>query len=225
MLNKWVINTMFRISFLILLLVSFISCAPRETHNVLQPQQMPSLSVPSTGPIKVAIGEFINRSTYMNGIFADSGDRLGKQAKQILTTHLTQSRAFTVLDRSNLEALEYEAKLAKNKQELQGANVLLTGAVTEFGRKETGTKSLGGLIHETKTQTLYAKVALSVVDPKTSAVLDSFQGSGEYNLTNKQVLGFGGQAGYDSTLADKVLNLAIMEALQRMIEAKSANKW
>lgn len=215
---------MLKILFTILLL-SLISCSARETHNTLQPQQMPIASELVGDPIKVAIGEFVNRSTYMNGIFADSGDRLGKQAKQILTTHLTQSKAFIVLDRGNLEALAREAKLSNTKQALQGANFLLTGAVTEFGRKETGNKSLGGLIHQTKTQTLYAKVALSIVDPKSSAVLDSFQGAGEYNLTNKQVLGFGGQAGYDSTLADKVLNLAIMEALQRMIEAKSNHKW
>jgi curli biogenesis system outer membrane secretion channel CsgG len=66
---------------------------------------------------------------------------------------------------------------------------------------------------------------LSIVDVSTSEILKSYQGAGEYSLTNKEVLGFGGYAGYDSTLADKVLNLAIQEAIQRLVEGRSANEW
>lgn len=210
---------------LYILILLLFACSPKESHRTLEPQKMQNAAQFNISKAKVAIGDFINRSTYMNGIFADSGDRIGKQAKQILTTHLTQSNAFIVLDRENLEALERESRFSKSAQNIKGADALLTGAVTEFGRKETGTGSLGGIIHQTKTQTLYAKVAISVVNISSSAVIQSYQGAGEYMLTNKQVLGFGGSAGYDSTLADKVLNLAIMEAIQNMIEGRAKGEW
>jgi curli biogenesis system outer membrane secretion channel CsgG len=203
---------------------SMSACTPTETHQSLEPQRIAVVS-PSFAPVPVSIGAFVNRSTYMNGIFSDSNDRLGQQAQQILTTHLSDSRAFTVMDRRNLDALAQESKYAKNKQDIAGAQVVITGAVTEFGRRETGTRGLGGLISKSKTQTLYAKVSLSVVDVRTSKVLGSYQGAGEYALTNSEVLGTGGTAGYDSTLADKVLNLAIMEAVQRVVAGKNNGEW
>lgn len=212
--------------FLFLLLVSLPGCAARETHRALHPEELPSsVSSADIDPITVVVGEFVNRSTYMNGIFADSSDRLGQQAKQILVTHVSSNPRITVVDRRNMETLREEARYSGKKQQFAGADAVITGAVTEFGRKETGTRSLGGIIHKTKTQTLYAKVGLSVVDVKTSKVVKTYQGAGEYNLTNKEVLGVGGYAGYDSTLADKVLNLAIMEAVQRTIVGRRNGEW
>jgi curli biogenesis system outer membrane secretion channel CsgG len=208
-------------------LVSLLfGCSAHETHRSLEPVEIRSTNHETAAhPVAVAVGDFVNRSTYMNGLFSDGTDRLGKQAEQILVTHLSDSGAFTVVDRRNLAALEREAQFNGKKTAIQGAQALITGAVTEFGRKETGTKSLGGLIHKTKTQSLYAKVSLSVVDGTTSQVMHTYQGAGEYDVTNKEVLGFGGTAGYDGTLADKVLNLAIMEAVQRMVEGRERAEW
>lgn len=44
----------------------------------------------------------------------------------------------------------------------------------------------------------------------------SSQGIGEYSLSNREIVGFGGTAGYDSTLSDKVLSLAIIEAVNNL---------
>lgn len=208
-----------------LALTLVIGCAPQEHHRVLQPEVLPRTSDISVRPATVTIGEFTNRSTYMNGLFADAGDRLGKQAHQILTTHLSDSRAFHVVDRRNMEAMARESKYSGAAQKIEGAGMIITGAVTEFGRRETGTRTLGGLLQKSRTQTLYGKVSLSVVDVKTSRVLASYQGAGEYGLTNSQVLGTGGVAGYDSTLADKVLNLAIMEAVDKMVRGRAEGEW
>jgi curli biogenesis system outer membrane secretion channel CsgG len=108
---------------------------------------------------------------------------------------------------------------------LTGAEVVVTGAVTEFGRKETGTVGLGGIIQKGKTQSAYSKVQLSVVDAVTSQVLISVQGAGEYALSNEEVLGFGSRAGYDATLNDKVLNLAMIEAVNRLVEGLEKGQW
>ena len=45
----------------------------------------------------------------------------------------------------------------------------------------------------------------------------SAQGAGEYSLSNREVIGFGSTASYDSTLNGKVLDLAIREAVDNFV--------
>jgi len=71
----------------------------------------------------------------------------------------------------------------------------------------------------------YSKVTINVVDVRTSRVVFSAQGAGEYALSNREVIGFGGTAGYDSTLNGKVLDLAIREAVDRLVEGAEQGKW
>jgi len=63
------------------------------------------------------------------------------------------------------------------------------------------------------------------VDVLTSEVVYSVQGAGEYALSNREVLGFGGSAGYDSTLNGKVLDLAVREGINRLVEGLEQGKW
>ena len=50
-------------------------------------------------------------------------------------------------------------------------------------------------------------------------------GAGEYELSNREVLGFGGTSGYDATLNGKVLDLAMREAVDKLVAAKDAGQW
>ena len=101
----------------------------------------------------------------------------------------------------------------------------MTGAVTEFGRKEVGDHQLFGILGRGKSQMAYAKVSINVVDTQTSAVVYSAQGAGEYELSNREIIGFGSTASYDSTLNGKVLDLAIREAVQKMADAIDTGAW
>jgi len=201
-------------------------CQATEHHHRLEVQAVASRGTAYHGPKhKLAIGVFANKSPYMRGIFSDGKDRLGLQARQILKTHLSQTNRFVLLDRVNMDPLNQEAQIAGRTQNLSGGDVVLTGAVTEFGRKETGTHALLGILGRSKKQVAYAKVSLSIVDAATSQVLYSAQGSGEYDLSNDEVLGFGSSAGYDATLNDKVLNLAIIEVVDRLVEGLEQGQW
>ena len=51
------------------------------------------------------------------------------------------------------------------------------------------------------------------------------QGAGEYSLSNREVIGFGGTASYDSTLNGKVLDLAIREAVNNLVAGIEAGSW
>jgi len=198
-------------------LALFSGCA-KESSRVVQTPTVASLNTNYSGErIAVSVGRFNNQSSYNNGVFSDGEDRLGNQAQTILISNLQQTGRFSVLDRTNMRAIKEESAISKSAQSLKGARYVITGDVTEFGRKTTGDHQLFGILGKGKTQTAYSKVNLNIVDVRTSEVVFSTQGAGEYELSNREVLGFGGTAGYDSTLNGKVLSLAIIEAVNNLV--------
>lgn len=197
-----------------------------ETSQSLPVQKVQSASQPYADErTPISVGKFDNRSAYMRGVFSDGVDRLGGQAKTILITHLQQSNRFNVLDRDNLAEIAREANIKDTAQTLKGANYVITGDVTEFGRKEVGDQQFFGILGRGKEQIAYAKVNLNVVDIATSEVVFSVGGAGEYKLANREVIGFGGTASYDSTLNGKVLDLAVREAVANLVHGIDAGAW
>lgn len=197
-----------------------------ETHRTLEPQTTASAGTAYSGPVHtLVVAKFQNRSTYMQGIFSEGPDQLGNQAKTILKTHLQQTGRFSVVDRENMTEIAEEAKIRGTSQALRGAEVAVTGDVTEFGRKTVGDVQLFGILGSGKKQIAYAKVALNIVDVRTSEIIYSSQGAGEYELGTREVIGFGGAAGYDATLNGKVLNLAITEAVNALVAGLERGDW
>ena len=213
-------------SLLTMAIATLLAGCATESHRTLQPQQVASAGTPYQGPKNtLMVGKFDNRSSYLRGLFFDGVDRLGGQAKGILITHLQQTGRFNVVDRDNMEEIAPEASIKGQQQNLKGADFTVTGDVAEFGRKEIGDVQLFGILGSGKTQIAYSKVNLNIVDVLTSEVVFSVQGAGEYALSNREVLGFGGTSGYDSTLNGKVLDLAIREAVNRLVEGVEQGKW
>jgi curli biogenesis system outer membrane secretion channel CsgG len=140
-------------------------------------------------------------------------------------SHLQQTNRFSVLDRDNMQALAEEAKLTGAKQVISGAKYVVTGDVTEFGRKAIGDRQLFGLLGKGKSQIAYAKVTLNIVDVTTSEVIYSVQGAGEYSLSEREVVGFGSTASYDATLNGKVLDLAIREVVNKLVTGLESGQW
>jgi curli biogenesis system outer membrane secretion channel CsgG len=124
-----------------------------------------------------------------------------------------------------MEEIRQESAIAQKAQQLRGADFVVTGDVTEFGRKEVGDHQLFGILGRGKTQVAYAKVNLNIVNVRTSEVVFSSQGAGEYSLSNREVIGFGGTASYDSTLNGKVLDLAIREAVNNLVNGIDSGAW
>lgn len=192
----------------------------------MQVEKVQSAAVAYAGArVPVSVGKFDNRSSFMRGVFSDGVDRLGSQAKTTLIAHMQQSQRFAVLDRDNMSETSQEAKLQGTAQTLRGASYVVTGDISEFGRKDVGDRQLFGLLGRGKAQIAYAKITLNVVNSLTSEVVFSARGAGEYELSNREVLGFGGTAGYDSTLNGKVLDLAMREAVDNLVAGKDAGQW
>lgn len=204
----------------------FSGCATTETSRALEVPKVQAAQAAYAGPrAPIAVGKFDNRSSYMRGVFSDGVDRVGDQAKTSLVSHLQQTNRFAVQDRDNMAETGAEAKIQGTTQQLRGAQYVVTGAVTEFGRKEVGDQQFFGVLGRGKQQVAYAKVTLNVISAVNSEVAFSAQGAGEFALSNREVLGFGSTASYDATLTGKVLDLAMREAVDKLVVGLDAGQW
>ena len=206
-------------------ILALVGCATESSRSV-QVEKVQAAAAPYAGTrVPISVGKFDNRSDFMRGVFSDGVDRLGSQAKTTLISHLQQSQRFAVLDRDNMSETGKEAKLQGAVQTIRGASFVVTGDISEFGRKEVGDRQLFGILGRGKSQVAYAKITLNIVNSLTSEVVFSARGAGEYELSNREVLGFGGTASYDATLNGKVLDLAMREAVNNLVAGKDASQW
>jgi len=211
--------------FVMALIAGLAGCATEQSRTI-QPNQVNSARTPYQGQRSpISVGKFDNQSSFMRGVFSDGVDRVGNQAKTILVSHLQQSGRFSVLDRTNMSEINQEAGLSGQAQSIKGADYVITGDVSEFGRKQVGDRQLFGILGRGKTQVAYAKVSLNVVNVQTSEVVYATQGAGEYSLSEREVIGFGSTASYDSTLNGKVLDLAIREAVDNLVNGLESGAW
>lgn len=211
---------------LLALALPLAACQGTESSRTVDTPTVETYRSDYSGPkAAISIGKFNNASPYMRGIFSDGQDRLGSQARTILKTHLSQTNRFELLDRENLEAMQQESGFTGEELEVEGARYILTGQVTEFGRKTTGDKQLFGILGRGKKQIAYSKVSVNVVDAKTSRVVHSVQGAGEYQLSDREIVGFGSESGYDSTLNGKVLNLSVTDAVNKLVRSIESGEW
>ncbi len=216
----------FTAALLIVLFGMTSGCAVKERHATVAPLHVDSYNTNYSGPkALIIVGDFNNSTTYMRGLFTDNIDRLGSQAKTVLKTHLQQTNRFDLMDRDYLDVYENEVQYSDVKQKIESAKYAIVGVVTEFGRRNSSDKQLFGLLGSGKQQKAYAKVLLNVVDVKTTRVVHSSQGAGEYKLTSRQAIGFGTKTGYDESLNGKVMDLAIREAINNLIVGIDQGKW
>ncbi|MBQ8222735.1 MAG: penicillin-binding protein activator LpoB [Bacteroidales bacterium] len=169
---------------------------------------------------KVAIGRFTNETQYGQGLFYDRGsDPMGKQALDILSAKLAASEKFILLERDGLEELVAEA--GGNMQKI-GADYIILGSITKFGRKTEGDK---GVFTESKTQTVEAGVSIRLVDVYTGMIIYSDEANGYAETTSKQSFGYGGSANYDATLSDEAISAALTQLVENIINKCMDKPW
>lgn len=216
--------------FLICTAFTLIACVNRGIHENVEdrgPQVVASRPLPPSERMTIAIARFTNESIYGSGLFTDaSGDRLGKQASDLLARHLMQTQRFNIVERQDIGKLKDEANLMginekQFKQNLTGVDALILGSVAELGRDETGGV---WLIGKQRTQRARARVVLRMVDPKTGQVFYSQEGSGDANLTSSSTLGFGGTTGFDSTLEGKAIDAAIVNMMNNVVQTLDSRR-
>ena len=169
---------------------------------------------------KVAIGRFTNETQYAKGMFYDrENDPIRKQALDILSAKLAQSEKFILLERDGLEELIAEA--GEGMQKI-GADYIILGSITKFGRKVEGDQKV---FSQTKTQTVEAGVSVRLVEVATGLIIYSDEASGYAETSAKTTLGLGGTAGYDATLSDKAISAALSQLVENIINKCMDKPW
>ncbi|MBQ4015355.1 MAG: hypothetical protein II610_08925 [Treponema sp.] len=172
---------------------------------------------------KVAIARFSNETTYAKGAFYDKeNDPLGKQTLDILSAKLAASGKFILLERSDLELINAEQNLSGITAQKIGADYLIIGSLTKYGRKNTGET---GLVSRTKRQTVEAGVSIRLVDVSTGQIIYSEEAEGTAETQTKTTLGMGGQAGFDATLSDKAIDAAISQLVENIVNNCMDRPW
>lgn len=169
---------------------------------------------------KVAIGRFSNETQYSKGLFYDKeNDPMRKQALDILSSKLASSGKFILLERDDLDVLMAEAGADMNKI---GADYIILGSITEFGRKAEGEQKV---FSSTKTQTVEVGVSIRLVEAATGLIIYSDEAKGFAETTTKQTMGLGGTAGYDATLSDKAISAALGQLVENIINKCMDMPW
>lgn len=172
---------------------------------------------------KVAIGRFSNETQYGKGIFYDKeNDPMGKQALDILSSKLAASGKFILLERNDMASLLQECQNGQTTPTQIGADYMIIGSTTQFGRKNTGKQ---GVFTNTNTQTVEAAVDIRLVDVSTGLIVYSGEGKGQALLTSKTTLGVGGKASFDATLSDKAISEAIGQLVENIINKCTDKPW
>ena len=190
-----------------------------EVSPVIEEAQQSSLKR------KVAIARFSNETKYGKSIFYEKeNDPLAKQAMDILSAKLASTNKFILFERSDLDEVLKEMQLndgtAENK--VINADYLIIGSVSEFGRSVEGTQAILG---RSKRQSAWSTVNIRLVDAYTGQIIYSEEASGEAYSEAKQVMGVGGQAGYDETLNDRAISAAISKLVNDIIQNLLDKPW
>ena len=120
---------------------------------------------------KVAIARFTNETKHGNSFLLDNNnDKIGKQAMDILSARLTQTGQFLMFERADLGKIVKEQKLANVSSKAIGADYLIIGSVSEFGRTST---SDVGIFSRNIKQEANATVNVRLVDVTTGQIIFS----------------------------------------------------
>ena len=171
----------------------------------------------------VAIARFTNETASGTTFLVDeSGDRLGKQASDILTARLTATGRFLMFERTDSDEVQAEKIIAGLEGDGISVDYLILGSVSEFGRS---IESESGIFSRSKTQKAYAKVNVRLVEVSTGRIVYSEEGAGEASSKAKKTLGIGGSAGYDQSLTDKAISAAISQLVSSLVENLTRAEW
>ncbi|MCM1520462.1 MAG: CsgG/HfaB family protein [Lachnoclostridium sp.] len=210
-------------AFLLAVCITGPLCKAQRASEVIEQEVSIVQSAPKNLKRKVAIGRFSNETQYGKGLFYDKqNDPMGKQVLDVLSAKLAASDKFLLLERGDLETLLAECKNNGNDFTGIGADYMIIGSITEYGRKTVG-KSNG--LSSQKSQVVEASVAIRLVDLSTGLIIYSDEGKGEATLTTKSSLFKSQSAEYDATLSDKAISAAISQLVENIINKCTDKPW
>lgn len=153
-------------------------------------------------------------------------DQGASAAQDVFVTELVKTGQFRVVERERLDALiaeqdlslsgDVDSNTAVQAGKLLGVKYFLTGAITEYGTKETSGSSsgVGGLpSFGFKSKKFTAAMNARIIDTETGEIIWADEASNSAKATKVRVAGTGG--GTDSNaMFDKVLKPTVQDLVQ-----------
>lgn len=170
----------------------------------------------------VAIARFTDETKRGNSFLIDqNNNRIGKQASDILASKLTGSGKFIMIEHESFDDFTNASKVS-DKADRIGADYLILGSVSEYGRKG---ESEVGIFSRNKVQVANVTVNIRLVDVKTGQIIYSEEAKGESRTEANRIFGIGKTAGYDSSLDDAALSSAISKLTSDVMENLLDKPW
>lgn len=170
------------------------------------------------GKVRIAVMNFENNSTWTWW-----GDNLGRAAADELTTQLFKGDLFSVIERAQLDAILAEQDLgasgavsassAANIGQLLGAQLILTGSITQFSieRVSGGFRSLGASVSQAES-----KLDVRLVDTNTGEILFAEEGEGRKRFGGGFFRGAGIEREFDAGVAQEALRPAVEHIVEKI---------
>jgi curli biogenesis system outer membrane secretion channel CsgG len=173
---------------------------------------------------KVAIARFSNESKYAKGLFYDkANDPLQKQSIDNLSSKLASSGKFLLLERSDIKKVLGENETISDSVRNQlGADYLIIGSITEYGRKVIGND---GVFSASKSQIVQAGVNIQLIDVSTGLIIYSEEARGEAETKTNTTMGVGSKAEFDAALDDQAISAAISQLVENIINNCMDRAW
>lgn len=179
-----------------------------------------------TGPRRrVGVIDFENKSAY-------GQNRLGQAASDILITELVKTGKFIVVERDKMNKLFEEQKLgltgaidsntAAQMGKILGLNAIVTGAISNFGVRTTGSDYL---IAQSKRQEATCTVDIRVVDAETGQILLADSGKGVSKVSSGEFLGMGTKGSYAESIEGDALRAAVSQLITNIASQINKKPW
>ena len=180
---------------------------------------------------RIAVNKFTNKS-------AQGGRQIGTGMSDMLTTALFNSNRFIVLDRTDHKDVMAEQDLGASGRirqgteapigQMEGAELLVTGAITEFDPKASGVlggigipTGIGGLGIGGGSKNAHIAMDIKIVDTKTGRIVSATTVVGKATDVFGGVGGFFGPigvglGGYKNTPMEKAIRVCIQKAVEHI---------
>jgi len=172
--------------------------------------------------VRVAVIQFENNSAWHWW-----GDRLGDAAADELATQLVQSGAFTVIERRQLDAILAEqglgqsgavtAQTAAEVGRLLGAQLVITGSITQFSIETKGGSVMGFGASYSEAESI---IDARMVDTSTGEILVVAEGEGTKRFGGARYQGTSFEQSFDAGVAQEALRPAVEEAVEQFLEQR-----
>jgi curli biogenesis system outer membrane secretion channel CsgG len=172
----------------------------------------------NSNKVRVAVMDFENNSSWNYW-----GDNLGAAAADELVTQLFETGKFSLVERSQLDAILAEQNLGQSGRvnpsqaadigRILGVQLILTGSITKFSidTKGGGFRGFGVKYSEAESN-----LDVRLIDTNTAEIMFAGDGEGKIRLGGLSIKGANFQRDFDAGLAQEALRPAVEQIAQKV---------